>query len=311
MKKAAIIYHKSDFDGIASCAIARKALENRYAITPYPYAYGCKDGAPGMDELKQFDLVVIVDVCLPAETMRQLYALRRMRPEAFDCQWIDHHESSISLSVQEGFSLLHGYRQPEGKGACELVWEYFRGYGSAKTPKAVQYLSAYDVHDKGRFDWKEEVMPFQWGMRERYDLDAAAFVRDYEPLMNDKALFDSVLEDGRRILRYEIGAGSRGVEQNGFEVTIAGGTRGLCCLTSRFGSLAFESRMEREGQEVAVCVNRISADAYRVAMYAPGECGLNLGRYMAENYGGGGHPGAAGGTLTFEQFKTLLVECKI
>lgn len=311
MKTAAIIYHKSDFDGIASYAITCKALENKFAVTAYPYSYGCRDGAPSADELSRYDLVVIADVCLPSGTMRELYCLRRLHPETFDCIWIDHHQSSIDLSVDAGFSLLHGYRQPEGKGACELTWEYFRGYGSAKTPKAIRYLSAYDVHDKERYDWRGCVLPFQWGMRERYDLDAAAFLRDYDRLTTGTALVDSILKDGERILRYEIETGSRGVEQNGFEVTIAGTTRGLCCLTSRFGSLAFESRMEREGQEVAVCVNRTSADAYRVAMYAPGKCSLNLGSYMAENYGGGGHPGAAGGTLTFEQFGRLISECRI
>lgn len=308
-KKAAIVYHKSDFDGIAAYAISRKSLEKEYVITAIPFNYG--DAEPDLKTLLGQDLVVITDVCLAAATMKALY-LETQNRRPFDCVWIDHYETSLDASVPGGWSLMHGYRQPSGKSACALAWDYFHGITS-RVPRTVQLLSAYDIHNRQDIfnDWETEVMPFQYGAREAYDLRAEDFAKDFDALMYDDAFVAGLIRDGGRIYRHEKKTGSKGIEMNAFEVTIAGSTRGLCCLTSQFGSLAFEDRMEREGQEVAVCVNRISAEAYRVAMYAPGKCSLNLGKYMADNYGGGGHPGAAGGTLTFEQLKTLLTERRV
>ena len=309
MKKAAIIiYHRCDFDGIASYVIAAKELKKQYEVTPFPYNYG--EPEPDEQTLSQYDLAVILDVCLSPSTMCMLQLRHEGNPKKFDCLWIDHHESSIRLSIEKGFSLMHGYRQYGESAACELTWQYFRGYYGI--PKAVQYLSAYDIHDMERFDWENEVMPFQYGIRQAYNLDSEAFARDYNSgKMLETEFIARIMETGKLVYHYDKTVTSKGVEQNGFPVTIGEGTPGLCCLTSRFGSLGFEDRMRREGQQVAVCVNRVDDDIYRVSMYAPDNCALNLGRYMQENYGGGGHAGAASGKLSLQQFVRLLTEKKI
>ena len=38
---------------------------------------------------------------------------------------------------------------------------------------------------------------------------------------------------------------------------------------------------------------------------------FSCGQYMKDNYGGGGHKGAAGGRLNLDQFNKLISECKI
>lgn len=309
MKKATILYHGVDSDGMGAYAICHKSLEREYEITAIPYSYGNEE--PELETLLGQDLVVITDVCLPTETMKALYLETRSRKE-FDCIWIDHHKTSLEASVPGGWSLMHGYRQPSGKAACALAWDYFHGMTS-RVPRTVQLLSAYDIHDTKDIhnDWETEIMPFQYGIRETYDLRAEDFVKDFDALMYDDEFVAGLIRDGGRIYRYEKKTGSKGVESWGFPVTVAGEYKGLCCLTNRFGSLAFEDRMRREGQEIAVCANRIDADRYKVSMFAPEPCTLDLGRYMSVNYGGGGHRGAAGCTLTFEQFKRLLTEAAI
>lgn len=305
--KAAIVYHRIDFDGICAYAAARKALEKNYETVPYPYTYGDKE-IPSAEELLRFDKVVILDVCLPAETMRALFKAATS-PEDQDVVWIDHHKSSIELSVREGFSLLHGYRQPSGKGACELAWEYF--INDRRVPLAIRYLSAYDVHDKARFDWDREVMPFQYGMREAYALRAEDFAADIDLITRDEEFMARILDNGGRIYRYAKDSGGRGVSTWGFPVTVAGKYKGLCCLTNQFGSLAFEQKMRTDGYDLAVCANRLDADTYVVSIYAPDKAVLDIGRYLADTYGGGGHPGAGSCRVNLETFTRLLTKATI
>lgn len=300
-KTAAIIYHRVDFDGICSYAIARKALESEgFDVNPFPYSYCDED--PGAQALSHFDKVVIVDVCLPAETMRCLMGMSRTDPK-FDCVWIDHHRTAIRDSVKEGFSLMHGYRQESGAAACALTWDYFHG---SRMPEAVEYISAYDVHDKVHPEWERKVLPYQYGMRERYAQRAEEFLTDYAAIMYEKDFTSKVISNGAAILNYARDTGERGVSVYGFPVSVAGDHKGLCCLTNAMGSLGFERSMERNGYEIAICANRIRADLYKVSMYGSDANTLDLGAYMKENYRGGGHFNAAGGTLDLNQFMTLI-----
>ena len=303
-KKARIFRHKPDSDGVASYVIAHKALEGDYDITEVPYNYG--DEEPDLETILQNDLVVILDVCLAPATMKALYLETRRRKD-FDCIWVDHHKSSIEQSIPGGWSLMHGYRMTGRRAACALAWDYFHGMNT-RVPAAVTLLSAYDVHETDNlfFDWETEIVAFQYGFREKFDLDSAALLKDYDALFGPDANVLGLIRDGYRIYRYEKKTGSKAVECWGYPVTVAGKHAGLCCLTNRFGSLHFEERMKREGQEIAVCVNRSEANKYKVSMYAPGDCTLDIGKYLADTYGGGGHPGAGGCTLDFAQFKLLM-----
>lgn len=302
MKTAAIVYHRTDFDGICAYAVARKALErDGFLVTPYPFTYG--DQEPDAQDLSHYDHVAVLDVCLAPETMRSLLAMTRF-DGVFSVVWIDHHRTAIRASVKEGFSLMKGYRQEEGAAACELAWSYYNG--SASAPKAIQLLAAHDIHDKDRLPWEDEVEPYQYGMRDAYALRAEEFVRDYDLIMHDEDFTRRMIGTGSVILRYSRESGERGVGTYGFPVTVSGTHRGLCCLTNAFGSLPFESQMRQDGIPLAVCANRVTPDRYRVSVYAPGECPLDLGEYMKEHYGGGGHRGAASGTLNLEQFVTLV-----
>lgn len=302
MKTAAIVYHKSDFDGICSLAIATKALR-RHVTHAFPFNYG--DTEPSAETLIGYDTVVIADVCLSSDTMLTL--LKTAESEGmFNCIWIDHHASSIERSVRDGFSGLPGMRTASGKGACELAWEDF--FPGEPVPRVVAYLSAHDVHDKRRFPWDDEVMPFQYGMREAYGCDAKKFLEDFDRITGDPLTLRRMINRGGVAYRYAKRTGSGGVEKYGFPVTINGSCRGICCLTNSFGSLAFEDKLKAAGAEVAVCVNRVSADEYRVSAYAPDGCSIDLGEYMSRKYHGGGHPSAAGGRMTLTQFVTLTVK---
>ena len=306
-KTAAIVYHRIDFDGICSYAIALKKLQKEgYSVTAFPYSYG--DEAPDAQTLCGYDYVLIADICLPDDTMNTLLRAERYDPD-FRCVWIDHHRSSIRNSVQAGYSLMHGYRQETGNAASELTWRYYNE--TQPVPKAVQYISAYDIHDKERLPWEEKVLPFQYGMRDRYAQRADEFIRDYDEIMGSETFTREVTATGRVILRFMRESGERGVATYGFPVTVAGTHRGLCCLTNCMGSLPFESRMRDEGYDIAVCVNRLTAKLYKVSMYGSDGNTLDLGAYLKERYHGGGHFNAAGGTMNLKEFFALVTRMEI
>ncbi|MBR2093544.1 MAG: hypothetical protein IJ904_05855 [Candidatus Methanomethylophilaceae archaeon] len=307
MKKnsAIIIYHRIDCDGMGSYAIARKwCLERKLSVTPFPFNHG--DDEPSRELLAEHMFVIIVDIALPKETMS--FLLERSRKGEQTVFWVDHHKSSIADSVKDGYFWLPGLRKENGKAACELAWDFFFGEAS-KAPLSVLYLSAYDTYSKERFDWDHVVLPFQYGIRQTYGLDAERFADDLPKLMRDDVRCE-LISKGETILEYVRDSGYKSVNCYGFPVTVAGRYKAVCCLTNQFGSIPFEAAMEREGCYLCICVNRLGADRYKVSVFGiPGKNTLDLSVYMAKKYEGGGHFNAAGGTLTLKQFVRLVSKC--
>lgn len=299
--KSLIIYHSIDFDGICSMAIIRQwCLKNKHSVDLIGYNYDNETPSFNADD---YDLIWVVDVCLDPKTMVML-------KEAHKLTWIDHHVTSIQDSVENGFDDAFGLRR-EGKGACELCWEFLHMYDKKETPMLVQWLSAYDVWDKKRFDWESVTLPFQFGMRDRFNLDAEAFFTFFHCFADDPAEVDDILRTGRTIIRYVRASGEMACKKYAFEITIGNQLKGLAMMTPHFGALEFEQAMRQRGCQVAVCINKkTDSDEFNVSLYAGDNDleGFNIGAYMKKHYGGGGHRGAAGGKLTQEQFLRLLNE---
>ena len=302
MKKILIIYHRIDFDGLCSMAIVRHwAVSQGMEVDLLGYNHG--DSDPVIRE--DYHLVFVLDVCLDSDIMVSLKSHSKL-------VWIDHHNTSILEAADKGFDNAMGFRV-EGVGACELCWRFCHRYKA--TPLLVQLLSTYDVWDKFSFNWEKETLPFQFGMRNRFDLDVEAFYRFFVQCVESghiEELVDEIMSDGKCILNYVRKIGKRACEAYGFEVDIDGGkVKGFCLLTAHFGALELEETMSEHGCKVAVCVNRhASSGTYKISAYAASNDlgSFNIGSYMKEHYNGGGHRCAAGGTLTEEQFLRLLNE---
>lgn len=301
MNKIAIVYHRVDFDGICSYAVIRHHLTLSggitgvpVEITPFPWNRG--DRVP---DLKGFDRVFVVDVCLPAEVMDRLSRQTRL-------VWIDHHSTSIAeMAAVEGFEgRCDGIRRL-GKGACELSWEYMCRWDTC--PYSVQLLSAYDVWDKDRFDWEKDTLAFQYGLRNRYGLDAEAFCLHFPMERKMNGRIRKICDEGEAIVSYIRRNGLNAARNYGFDVTVAGTLKGLALLTDAGGSTPFEEAAAERGAELVVTLNRVDDNHYKMSCYSPGgKPGVHLGDYMKRTYGGGGHEGAAGAILTEEQFIKFL-----
>ena len=128
--KTAIIYHRVDWDGYTSAAVALRAFPDAELIG---WSYG--DNEPCVSE---FDRVIVVDLSLSESWMLS---------NASKLIWIDHHASKIdALQNNPVLASIPGIRQ-DGLGACWLTWLYLHNPDEAVCPAHVKYVAAADVMD--------------------------------------------------------------------------------------------------------------------------------------------------------------------
>ena len=299
MTKIAIVYHRIDFDGICSYAVIRDAIElnlsiakQKFSITPIPWNRG--DVLP---ELDGYDTVFVADICFPVPVMKKINDNARLI-------WIDHHATSIKEMEEAGLGRIGGLRRI-GVGACELAWEQMNP--GTVCPRTVALLSAYDVWNKERFDWEAETLPFQYGMRNRFGLDADKFVNEFYSF--DDEVIGTICDEGRAVVRYIRQGGRNGVRNYGFDIMVGSVMKGLAILTDQGGSAPYEESAVERGAEVIVTLNRIGDDRYKISCYCPsGKPTVHIGKYLKEFYGGGGHEGAGGAVINTMEFVRIITE---
>ena len=306
--KVLIIYHSADFDGVMSALICRKYLLNNQAqynidmdIDLFGWNYG--DAAPDYSNMiRRYDQIYAVDISFGGNIMQEFVKSQKFI-------WIDHHITAIQDSELYGYSECPGLRRI-GTAACELTWEFL--FPNYDAPLVVQYLGAWDVFNKGRFDWEGIVNPLQVACSQRYGLIPQHWYDELDDLMlNTNGLLDSIIHDGKIIYSYNQQRSEAAVRKYGFEVLIDGRWRGICLMNTTFGSIQFKSVISQ--YDCSVVVNRKNKDLYNVSIYIEPEhiIDFNAGEYLKKNYNGGGHKNAAGGVLNFEQFKNLIYSQKL
>lgn len=301
-----IVYHRVDYDGLFSAAIIQDYLERELGyekVLTKGWNYG--DSIPELPKIGKDELchIFLVDISFPPEDMKRLKELSG----GYRAIWIDHHIGAIDTAKEHSYDDMDGLRMI-GLGACELCWKFMYGVDSI-VPKAVRLVSAYDVWDKSRFSWDKETLAFQLGLRTKYGMVLNSINQVFDKLRIDNSpLTAEILETGKQITVYNQKRHKAAVKSHAFSVVVGGKYKGICMLTQEFGSQQFESVYG--DYDITVCVNLRHDENgglyYSISMYSETETGLNLADYMKQNYNGGGHKCAAGGTMTRDQFLSLL-----
>ena len=298
-KKILVIYHRVDYDGLCSMAVTKSALlklnPDRAYIEIFGYNYG--DDCLDIDTIiASQDEIYLVDISFPAADMLKL-------ANSGKATWIDHHITQITESQECGFDKMPGLRV-NGTAACELCWNYF--YPGVEVPLGILYMSHYDTWRHDIYSWDDIILPYQYGLRAEYSLNAPKFYSQFEYLLQN---VDKIISQGTGVLKYLKSAWKGCVKGYAFDVLVAGKYKGICMLTNTFGSSQFDS--VKDQYDVYVCVNRKEADLYNFSIYTNENCEFNAGEFMKACYNGGGHKSAAGGKLSLNQFIRLVHDCVI
>jgi len=182
----------------------------------------------------------------------------------------------------------------------------------------IQRLSAYDVWDRGRFNWENEVLPLQAALKVTYGIGEKYIWPHFENLIRlEETGLNILLDTGRIINKYDAMRFKSEVGRFAFPITVAGKYRGIAMIGTAFTSLVFQSVFSE--YEIYCVFNRKNGrkengeieEVYSLSLYSePDRIDLNLGEYLKSKFGdaAGGHASAAGAQISFDDFMKLLVE---
>ena len=309
MRKILIIYHRVDYDGVFSACITQEFFKQDTNNDIKLLGWNYNDS---MDQVNQSVLeaetVVMVDISFPADFMLYLKGLNDSGNK--EVYWIDHHITAIDDSKKFGYDDLPGLRDISN-AACELCWFYY--FHNINSPKLVQYVGAYDIWNKSKFDWEEETYPVQLGLKVNYGVNEKGISVIWKSILNnDEETVKSIIHDGKLIYKFQQRIWKSNCKNYAFPVTVAGKYKGVAMINTEFGSNQFKSILD--DYDVYIVVNRRGPDCFNISMYKEpdritefslGGYTTKLGNTMA------GHLCAAGSQLTLKQFEQFIETCEI
>jgi oligoribonuclease NrnB/cAMP/cGMP phosphodiesterase (DHH superfamily) len=287
------VFYHTDLDGKCSAAIVKHYFDKEHAGTQIEFIHINYNMPFPLDSIAEQEDVIIVDYSLPVEEMDALCEITE------HVIWIDHHRTAIERFDGHVFpgksnGSIRGIRETREAG-CVLTWEYF--FPRDVLPEVVKLAGDYDVW---RWAFGERTKFFVAGM---YSQDNAPESSLWTRLFGNDALaemnLDKIVSDGRVIEQYREKwfAGYR--KSWSFESEIDG-HKCLCMNLSNAGSQMFGDK-EKE-YPVLLCF-AYDGKQYSVSLYSA--TGVDVGR-IAEKFGGGGHPGAAGFQMAPIEFLKLI-----
>ncbi len=297
--KVYIFYHP-DTDGITAAAIVWYAMLQqhsaaRFEFIRHGYLYEdrrlqtlCPDGNTK---------IFAVDISFRPDTIRRLH-----RSFKSDFVWIDHHVSALETWSMTGWEEPAGIRDT-AHSAAWLTWHYLF---SDPAPLAVTWADKYDLWQQDA-EWETRICPWQlivalrFSKPERYDLRV---------LSDERLLHNYIRRYGLPMLAYERQLRSReasAVQQIAMQVN--GHTYKFLFLNSSLRdsqTLAAWHRHHPEIEADGYLVGQlIPSMRWKLSLYAVDGSGIDAVR-IAQQFEGGGHPSAAGFTLTNQEFETYI-----
>lgn len=280
------LYHR-DLDGECSAAIVNKKLKGEgIAFIDIDYRED-----PPKDLLRESDRVIIVDFSIDPDLCIALM------DAGTKVVWIDHHQSAIDKYMDFPFT-IKGIRT-EDDAACVLTWRYF--FPDEEPPISVKLIGDRDTW---MWEWGELTKKFTAGMdaRNTFPLNEELWG---DLLLQDSNLYGDIVQEGATIVRYRETYWKEYREAWAFERTINGHSM-LCMNLARSGSEAFG---RAGGEHDILCAFGYNGSSWTFSWYSEN---WDV-RKLAEHFGGGGHPGAAGAVLEefpFQEEETEI-DCEI
>jgi len=300
MSKKIVIFHKVDLDGWMSAAIVKKKYPDVELIgwdygEDNPMIYDEEKYTPGENEfaIGSKEKVIMVDIAFDPEVMIYLRE-RAVKPLSFI--WIDHHKSAIMDSIKHNYQGVAGTRDMEF-AACELTWKYF--FPDDPVPESVELLGLYDSfrHKTKSAEIQKRVMQFQYAAR-AYWFDPISCAR----ALRDGFNVEPCIQSGKAIFAY-LEMEALQIYAKGFPITLKEiidnkdnsfiFRKFICVNRERFNPANFGIDYHKDGYDGAACFWYQDGKWHWSLYNANGKVDVSE---ICKEYGGGGHPGAAGYT---------------
>jgi len=340
MDSVLVIYHKEDNDGACSAGIVKAFLEKYSKVSnihmlgvTYPdLAKIWSDGLPIIGVWRDvYDTVFMVDISFNDPlAMGQLYT---WYGDFFI--WCDHHKPAIEISKEYCYGKTSGIRRTD-QSALMNVWDFMvdmfdpqttDGNGFHKKLKVSSELTMLSDYDSWAYTRKdiykdsgveETMFNLNTGMTDISNLDPEWFAEWIGCWLNGKyTAYSKYVTDaqvqGERIRSLDSKRIGKALEEHGDTSWTLAGSRKCCMIftTEKMNSLSFGSISDPEVRNGATLKYNSSNDCWTMSLYnLNNDDEFDCGVYLKEQYGGGGHKGAAGCTISNEQVsKLMLTKC--
>lgn len=288
-----IIYHRVDWDGYTSGAVALKAMPNADIL-------GWNYGDP-LPDVSAYKTVILVDL-----TISDKNDYTWMYENADKLIWIDHHSNAISKITNTN---IKGIRQ-DGIGACVLTWNYF--FAGQELPPHVALIGTFDVFRKdGKFAtwpnaWSYQLALNQYGpATTKKDADkrvklALRYINEPPQITLKRIKMGEGLEEKRGQQEIETFRNAQFVKHNGITICklIADGQPAMLIKTNSDNHTA--------DLFVIRSVEPLQTDQtkFKISLRVPENSKVDASK-IARQFGGNGHEKAAGCLMTAEEFENL------
>ena len=288
-----IIYHRVDWDGYTSGAVALKAMPNADTL-------GWNYGDP-LPDVSTYKTVILVDL-----TISDKNDYTWMYENADKLIWIDHHSNAISKITNTN---IRGVRQ-DGIGACVLTWNYF--FAGQELPPHIALIGTYDVFRKdGKFAKWSDAWSYQLALNQygpattKKDADkrvklALRYINEPPQITLKRIKMGEGLEEKRSQQEVETFNNAQFVKHNGITICklIADGQPAMLIKTNSDNHTA--------DLFVIRSVEPLQSDQtkYKISLRVPENSKVDASK-IARQFGGNGHEKAAGCLMTAEEFENL------
>lgn len=291
------IYHHNDIDGEAAAGMVNLHFPNnkKYFIkSDYPISVN-----PAEFRYKPTPIVIFfVDLSFKPQ---DLPMLKELVDTGCQIIWIDHHKSSIDLLATGRVPKEIDYLVDSSRCGAFLTYQYLhRGelHNIDQFPKFLGLIDHYDRHVKDQYF--ESSVCFNFGIMAIDNLNPTSDVWR-ELLTGDQIIANYYIERGKIIYGYLQEYNKMLLKSSAVIIKV----RGITCiaLNTMSNSIVFESVRDK----FPLCMAwRFDGKLYKYSIY--NEDGTVDCNAIANTFGGGGHPGAAG--FSSEQLLFFTEECE-
>lgn len=336
--KYQIVYHKEDNDGVMSGALIKYYLINvmkvkesdihLYGATYADLSFQWNTGNVSNWWHNDYDYIIMTDI-----SFNDIDAMKFLKKEFKEnFVWIDHHAPIISESIKHGFDDVEGWRD-SGQSAIMNAYRYFFdtlniARVERKDPVILRILSAWDS-----FSYKREgytidyVEMINLGMNQKCSINIDKCYKlipkfmqynDHDGIWTNTDDYIKLLVElensGYAIQQYNKERYKRIIDEYGDNSWFVDNNRRcmVLFLQDQTSSRMFECIEDNNIIKNGAVFKRTSLGKWILSLYnIRVDDGFHCGNYLKSKYSGGGHIGAAGCTLTEEQFLELLKTKKI